>query len=135
MVRHPFRRKPSWVPLGSVYLNRQRRGPAFEVGWPLSGGRSACTDGDYYGCGFLYCASLLVFRPLLPCNSTNRDQDAISSTLRRYIVHASWMLNLPASMAASTVAFLLATQRTIGRRQGISAQGSFVVEVFALSSA
>jgi len=79
---------------------------------------------------------LLVFRPLLPCNSTNRDQDAISSTLSRYIVHASWMLNLPASMAASTVAFLLATQRTVsGGGKGISAQGSFVVEVFALSSA
>jgi hypothetical protein len=46
------------------------------------------------------------------------------------------MLNLPASMAASTVAFLLATQRTVsGGGKGISAQGSFAVEVFALSSA
>jgi hypothetical protein len=52
---------------------------------------------------FLCFPRLLFFRPSLPCSSTIRDQDAISSTLRRYIMHASWMLNLPVSMAANTI--------------------------------
>jgi hypothetical protein len=68
---------------------------------------------DVDGCLFLCFPRLLFFRPLLPCSSTIRDHDAISSTLRRYIMHASWMLNLPVSMAANTMAFLLATQRTV----------------------
>jgi hypothetical protein len=85
---------------------------------------------------FLCFPGLLFLRPLLPCNSTIRDHDAISSTLRRYIVHASWMLNPPVSMAANTMAFLLATQRTVsGDGRVISAPGSFRVEVLALSSA
>jgi hypothetical protein len=51
-------------------------------------------------------------------------------------MHASWMLNLPVSMAANTMAFLLATQRTVsGDGRGISAPGNFLVEALALSSA
>jgi hypothetical protein len=85
---------------------------------------------------FLCFPRLLFFRPLLPCSSTIRDHDAISSTLRRYIMHASWMLNLPVSMAANTMAFLLATQRTVsGDGRVISALGNFRVEVLVLSSA
>jgi hypothetical protein len=85
---------------------------------------------------FLCFPRLLFFRPLLPCSSTIRDHDAISSTLRRYIMHASWMLNLPVSMAANTMAFLLTTQRMVsGDGRVISALGNFRVEVLVLSSA
>ena len=50
------------------------------------------------------------------------------------MIHASWMLNPPVSMAANTMAFLLATQRTVfGDGRVISAQGFFMVEVAASS--
>ena len=62
---------------------------------------------------FRYSPSLESFSPSLPCNLVRRDHEAISSMLRRYLKHASLMLNLPASMAAKTMIFLLATQRTV----------------------
>jgi hypothetical protein len=62
---------------------------------------------------FRYFSSFEVFSPSLPCNSVKRDHEAISSILRRYLKHASSMLKLPASMAAKTMVFLLATQRTV----------------------
>jgi hypothetical protein len=62
---------------------------------------------------FRYSPSLEIFSPSRPCNAVKRDHEAISSILRRYIRHASSMLRLPASMAAKTMIFLLATQRTV----------------------
>jgi len=78
---------------------------------------------------FRYFSSFEVFSPSLPCNSVRRDHEAISSILRRYLKHASSMLKLPASMAAKTMVFLLATQRTVlvGGRV-TSAQCRFPVE-------
>jgi hypothetical protein len=60
-----------------------------------------------------YPPSFELFSPSVPCNWIRRDHEAISSILRRYIRHASSMLKLPASMAAKTMVFLLATQRTV----------------------
>jgi hypothetical protein len=62
---------------------------------------------------FRYFSSFEVFSPSVPCKSVKRDHEAISSILRRYLKHASSMLKLPASMAAKTMIFLLATQRTV----------------------
>src|SRR3954452_17820755 len=78
---------------------------------------------------FRYFSSLETFSPSRPCNAIKCDHEAISSILRRYIRHASSMLKLPASRAAKTIVFLLATQRTVlvGGRD-ISAQCRFSVE-------
>src|SRR3954471_11149215 len=65
-----------------------------------------------------------------------RDHEAISSILRRYLKHASSMLKLPASMAAKTMVFLLATQRTVLEGGRVtSAQCKFPVETATFFSA
>jgi hypothetical protein len=85
---------------------------------------------------FRYFSSFEVFSPSLPCNSVKRDHEAISSILRRYLKHASSMLKLPASMAAKTMVFLLATQRTVLEGGRVtSAQCQFPVETATFFSA
>jgi hypothetical protein len=80
--------------------------------------------------------NLETFSPSLPCNSVRRDHEVISSILRRYLKHASSMLKLPASMAAKTMVFLLATQRTVLEGGRVtSAQCQFPVETATFFSA
>src|SRR3954454_24745929 len=72
--------------------------------------------------------------PRCPCCQTPHSEQVL--LIQPLLLSALWSsrINLPVSMAANTMAFLLATQRTVsGDGRGISAQGNFRVEVLVLS--